>query len=79
MVLLLDCLKRRENWPEQFIKALEACEQSTLAAEIRAEYEALKENNGKSESQVHSTVCHRVEFNAVRGVGLVRVRVRMLR
>ncbi|KAL7380061.1 hypothetical protein ABVT39_010769 [Epinephelus coioides] len=48
MVLLLDCLKRRENWPEQFIKALEACEQPTLAAEIRAEYEALKENNDSS-------------------------------
>nr|XP_033497951.1 polycystic kidney disease protein 1-like 3 [Epinephelus lanceolatus] len=48
MVLLLDCLKRRENWPEQFIKALEACEQPTLAAEIRAEYEALKENNNSS-------------------------------
>ncbi|XP_075963311.1 mitochondrial antiviral-signaling protein isoform X2 [Anarhichas minor] len=42
MVLLLDCLKRRENWPEQFIDALEACEHTTLAAEIRAEYDALR-------------------------------------
>ncbi|XP_061600277.1 mitochondrial antiviral-signaling protein [Cololabis saira] len=42
MVLLLDCLKRRENWPEQFIEALEACEQTAIAAEIRAEYSALK-------------------------------------
>ncbi|XP_032366949.1 proline-rich protein 36 [Etheostoma spectabile] len=42
MVVLLDCLKRRENWPEQFIEALEACEHPTLAAEIRAEYNALR-------------------------------------
>ncbi|XP_034714142.1 protein transport protein SEC31-like [Etheostoma cragini] len=42
MVLLLDCLKRRENWPEQFIEALEACEHPTLAAEIRAEYNTLR-------------------------------------
>uniref|UniRef100_A0A8C9YLZ6 Mitochondrial antiviral-signaling protein n=1 Tax=Sander lucioperca TaxID=283035 RepID=A0A8C9YLZ6_SANLU len=45
MVVLLDCLKRRENWPEQFIQALEACEHRTLAAEIRAEYNALRVNN----------------------------------
>uniref|UniRef100_A0A8C3G310 Mitochondrial antiviral-signaling protein n=1 Tax=Cyclopterus lumpus TaxID=8103 RepID=A0A8C3G310_CYCLU len=44
MVLLLDCLKRRENWPQQFIDALEACEQTTLAAEIRAEYNMLRGN-----------------------------------
>nr|QYW22328.1 mitochondrial antiviral-signaling protein [Channa argus] len=42
MVLLLECLKRRENWPEQLIEALEACEQPTLAAEMRAEYNALR-------------------------------------
>lgn len=48
MVLLLDCLKRRENWPEQFIEALEACEQTAIAAEIRAEYNALRGNNSKS-------------------------------
>lgn len=47
MVLLLDCLKRRENWPEQFIEALEACEQKTIAAEIRAEYDALRGVNSK--------------------------------
>lgn len=50
MVLLLSCLKRRESWPEQFIEALEACEQMTLAAEIRAEYNALR-GNSKSASQ----------------------------
>ncbi|KAJ8271815.1 hypothetical protein COCON_G00106740 [Conger conger] len=44
MQLLLDCLKRRENWPEEFIKALECCEQWTLASEIRAEYESLRPN-----------------------------------
>uniref|UniRef100_UPI0037E95930 mitochondrial antiviral-signaling protein isoform X2 n=1 Tax=Semicossyphus pulcher TaxID=241346 RepID=UPI0037E95930 len=42
MMCLLDCLKRRENWPEQFIAALEACEHTTIAAEIRAEYDALR-------------------------------------
>ncbi|XP_053700856.1 cell surface glycoprotein 1-like [Synchiropus splendidus] len=47
MVLLLDCLKRRENWPDQFIGALEACEHVTIAAEIRAEYQALKGSDPK--------------------------------
>ncbi|XP_056151890.1 mitochondrial antiviral-signaling protein [Lampris incognitus] len=42
MQLLLDCLQRRETWPEEFIRALEACEHDTLAAEIRAEYNALR-------------------------------------
>ncbi|XP_049918095.1 polycystic kidney disease protein 1-like 3 [Epinephelus moara] len=42
VVMLLDCLKRRENWPEQFIEALEACEQCTLAAEMRAKYNTLR-------------------------------------
>uniref|UniRef100_A0A8C2ZS60 Mitochondrial antiviral-signaling protein n=1 Tax=Cyclopterus lumpus TaxID=8103 RepID=A0A8C2ZS60_CYCLU len=51
MVLLLDCLKRRENWPQQFIDALEACEQTTLAAEIRAEYNMLRGSNSKSSGQ----------------------------
>lgn len=41
MIVLLECLKRREYWAEQFIEGLEACEQSTLAAEMRAEYRAL--------------------------------------
>ncbi|XP_010773650.1 mitochondrial antiviral-signaling protein isoform X2 [Notothenia coriiceps] len=45
MVLLLDCLKRRENWPEQFIEALEACEQPILAAGIRTEYDTLRGTN----------------------------------
>ncbi|KAJ0008661.1 hypothetical protein NQD34_016076 [Periophthalmus magnuspinnatus] len=48
MVRLLDCLKRRENWPEQFIAALEACEHRTLAAEIRAEYDALRGINNSN-------------------------------
>lgn len=42
MVLLLDCLKRRENWPEEFITALEECNHSAIAAEVRNEYNALK-------------------------------------
>ncbi|XP_041669477.1 mitochondrial antiviral-signaling protein isoform X1 [Cheilinus undulatus] len=48
MMLLLDCLKRRENWPEEFISALEACEHPTIAAEIRAEYESLKGASSES-------------------------------
>ncbi|CAK6965716.1 mitochondrial antiviral-signaling protein isoform X2 [Scomber scombrus] len=50
MVLLLECLKRRENWPEQFIQALEACEQTTIAAEIRAEYDSLRGVNNTNPS-----------------------------
>ncbi|XP_034051488.1 mitochondrial antiviral-signaling protein isoform X2 [Thalassophryne amazonica] len=42
MVLLLECLRRRENWPEQFIAALESCEQPTVAAAIRKEYNSLR-------------------------------------
>lgn len=47
MVLLLDCLKRRENWPEQFIAALEACDHLTLADEVRREYDALRGDNSE--------------------------------
>lgn len=39
---LLDNLMRRENWPEEFITALERCEHVTLAQEVREAYEALK-------------------------------------
>ncbi|XP_061651553.1 mitochondrial antiviral-signaling protein [Phyllopteryx taeniolatus] len=42
MVLLLDCLKRRESWPEHFIRALEMCEHGAIAAEVRAEYDKLR-------------------------------------
>ncbi|KAK5857763.1 hypothetical protein PBY51_010984 [Eleginops maclovinus] len=56
MVLLLDCLKRRENWPEQFIEALEACEQTNLAAEIRAEYDTLRGTNNSNPSSPPTTV-----------------------
>lgn len=42
MKVLLTCMKRRESWPEQFIKALEACEHRMIAAEIRAEYNRLR-------------------------------------
>ncbi|XP_051941245.1 mitochondrial antiviral-signaling protein [Hippocampus zosterae] len=41
MVLLLDCLKRRDSWPEHFIRALEKCQEGAMAAEIRAEYDKL--------------------------------------
>lgn len=42
MVLLLDCLKRRENWVEEFVSALEECNHPTIAADIRREYDALR-------------------------------------
>ncbi|KAM9341586.1 mitochondrial antiviral-signaling protein [Symphorus nematophorus] len=56
MMLLLDCLKRRENWPEQFIAALEACDHPTLAAEIRAEYDSLRGINNSNPSSPSATV-----------------------
>ncbi|XP_073340527.1 mitochondrial antiviral-signaling protein [Pagrus major] len=56
MVLLLDCLKRRENWPEQFIEALEACGHPTMAAEVRREYDALRGINNSSPSSPPTTV-----------------------
>lgn len=48
MVLLLDCLKRRENWPEEFISALEQCGHQTIADGIRKEYDSLRCINSKS-------------------------------
>uniref|UniRef100_A0A3B3ZRW3 Caspase recruitment domain-containing protein n=1 Tax=Periophthalmus magnuspinnatus TaxID=409849 RepID=A0A3B3ZRW3_9GOBI len=63
MVRLLDCLKRRENWPEQFIAALEACEHRTLAAEIRAEYDALRGINSKPLSPLTTTVYYQVRID----------------
>ncbi|XP_056283128.1 mitochondrial antiviral-signaling protein [Pseudoliparis swirei] len=56
MVLLLDCLRRRERWPEQFINALEACEHTTLAAEIRAEYDSLRGVNNSHPGSAPTTV-----------------------
>lgn len=56
MVLLLDCLKRRENWPEEFITALEECNHSTIAAEIRNEYNVLK--GSKSDVRFNGSQFH---------------------
>ncbi|KAG7510547.1 hypothetical protein JOB18_024713 [Solea senegalensis] len=56
MVLLLDCLKRRENWPEQFIEALESCEHPTIAADIQAEYDTLRGVDNPSPSSPSTTV-----------------------
>ncbi|KAK5615730.1 hypothetical protein CRENBAI_022768 [Crenichthys baileyi] len=56
MVLLLDCLRRRENWPEQFIQALEACEHPNLAADIRKEYDSLRGVNNSSSGSALKTV-----------------------
>uniref|UniRef100_A0A3P9HBF9 Mitochondrial antiviral-signaling protein n=1 Tax=Oryzias latipes TaxID=8090 RepID=A0A3P9HBF9_ORYLA len=56
MVLLMECLKRRENWPEQLIQALEACEHVSLAAEVRAAYGALTGVNYSSAVSPPTTV-----------------------
>uniref|UniRef100_A0A3B3BTK2 Mitochondrial antiviral-signaling protein n=1 Tax=Oryzias melastigma TaxID=30732 RepID=A0A3B3BTK2_ORYME len=56
MVLLMECLKRRENWPEQLIQALEACEHTMLASEVRAAYEALTGVNNSSAGSPPGTV-----------------------
>ncbi|KAL6487346.1 hypothetical protein MHYP_G00039720 [Metynnis hypsauchen] len=42
IILLLDCLRRRENWPEEFIAALGACEHWALADEIGNAYDRIK-------------------------------------
>uniref|UniRef100_A0A8C6T2A2 Caspase recruitment domain-containing protein n=1 Tax=Neogobius melanostomus TaxID=47308 RepID=A0A8C6T2A2_9GOBI len=55
MKLLLSLMKRRENWPEQFIAALEECEHRTMAHEIRGEYNKLKAINSKSLSPLTTT------------------------
>ncbi|XP_071385704.1 mitochondrial antiviral-signaling protein isoform X2 [Centroberyx affinis] len=53
---LLDCLRRRENWPEEFIAALEACEQREMVAEIRAEYNSLRGPKNPSPPSPPTTV-----------------------
>ncbi|CAL8283593.1 unnamed protein product [Lota lota] len=47
MQLLLECLHRRESWPEQFITALTACEHRAMAAEMEAAYQRLKNPGGE--------------------------------
>lgn len=42
MMILLDNLQRRENWPDQFISALRTCEQSALANKISEEYDKIR-------------------------------------
>lgn len=42
MMVLLDNLQRRENWPDQFISALRTCEQSALANKISEEYDKIR-------------------------------------
>uniref|UniRef100_A0A667Z0C9 Mitochondrial antiviral-signaling protein n=1 Tax=Myripristis murdjan TaxID=586833 RepID=A0A667Z0C9_9TELE len=56
MQTLLDCLRKRQNWPEEFITALEACEHTDIAAEIRAEYNSLKGSNNPKPPSPPTTV-----------------------
>ncbi|KAG7266147.1 hypothetical protein CRUP_016395, partial [Coryphaenoides rupestris] len=56
MPLLLDCLRRRERWPEQFIAALEACEHVAMSATVRDEYDRLRRLCAPAASCPPSTV-----------------------
>ncbi|XP_046872490.1 mitochondrial antiviral-signaling protein isoform X2 [Hypomesus transpacificus] len=57
MQLLVDCLKRRENWPEELISALRACEHDVLAQEIQDKYNSfLVQRNPKSPSPATTVV-----------------------
>ncbi|MGH0145411.1 UNVERIFIED_CONTAM: hypothetical protein FKN15_040341 [Acipenser sinensis] len=47
MQKFFDCLKRRRNWPSEFINALKRLEQDDLASELEREYTRL--NNPQSE------------------------------
>uniref|UniRef100_A0A8C4ZMH5 Caspase recruitment domain-containing protein n=1 Tax=Gadus morhua TaxID=8049 RepID=A0A8C4ZMH5_GADMO len=58
MQLLLQSLHRRENWPEQFIAALVACEHRSMAAEIEAEYRRLKTPRRESPPPSRSLTTH---------------------
>lgn len=42
MILLLENLRRRENWPDQFISALQTCEQRALANVISEAYDNIR-------------------------------------
>ncbi|XP_051504797.1 mitochondrial antiviral-signaling protein-like [Myxocyprinus asiaticus] len=42
MQILLDNLRRRENWPDEFITALRNCEHRKLADEISAAYDRIR-------------------------------------
>lgn len=47
MMVLLDNLRRRENWPAQFISALQTCEQWALANELSEAYDRLRGTHSK--------------------------------
>ncbi|XP_077053331.1 mitochondrial antiviral-signaling protein [Siphateles boraxobius] len=54
MQTLLDNLRRRENWPNEFITALQKCEHRELAAEMRTAYDRIRgiTNNAASAAPV---------------------------
>ncbi|KAM9787698.1 mitochondrial antiviral-signaling protein-like isoform X1 [Syngnathus typhle] len=56
MVLLLDCLKRRDSWLEHFIRALDMCEHGAIAAEIQAEYDKLQGASNSAPSSPPTSV-----------------------
>ncbi|XP_036406880.1 uncharacterized protein LOC118793041 [Megalops cyprinoides] len=41
MQVLLDCIRRRENWPEDLIQALKMRKHTTLASQMEEKYESL--------------------------------------
>lgn len=54
MQTLLDNLRRRENWPNEFITALQNCEHTELAAEMKTAYDMVRgiTNNAASAAPV---------------------------
>ncbi|XP_013873474.1 mitochondrial antiviral-signaling protein [Austrofundulus limnaeus] len=56
MMVLLECLRRRDNWAEQFIEGLDACENPKLSAEMRKEYNALRGVNNPGPVRAPSNV-----------------------
>ena len=47
MQRLLACVRERDNWPEEFISALEACGHTAIAAEMTQEYDSLRAQGSK--------------------------------
>ncbi|XP_076830824.1 mitochondrial antiviral-signaling protein [Brachyhypopomus gauderio] len=52
MVMLLDYLRRRQNWPEEFICALRACEHWDLADAINNAYDEMRGINHQAPASV---------------------------
>lgn len=66
MSVLIDNLRRRENWPSEFISALKKCEQRDLADRISKDYDRIRGIASKSVSVLNlqlSTLIKSTFFN----------------